>query len=144
MRPSFALRSAASAALAVSCATSPIAGSRPDDSCGGDPRPPSRATLTVLLREPSGRVPLHAAVRADPCCRKEPRECGSTPSDAEGRVVLEVCPVGRSRDVIVSVETNPRFYTYAPPRSVRICSRLEEVTILLEPHPAPPGQPPGW
>jgi hypothetical protein len=108
-------------------------------SCIDSAEPPKHTTLTVHLVEPSGRVPRGAEVRVDPCCKNDGGSCRASPIDGEGRVVLDACPDQRAHDVIVSVETNPRFYIYTPPRAVRVCSASTDVTITIDPHPKPPG-----
>jgi hypothetical protein len=92
------------------------------------------ATLRVQVREPSGRIP-YAEVRAEPCCQAS---CRASPVDAEGRAMLAACPAPGTNEVIVSVDTNPRWYLYTPPRSVRVCAPITELTIDLSPHPPPP------
>src|SRR5262249_48618159 len=115
-----------------------VAGLAEGPSCTEDAAAPPRTMVTVHLVDASGRAPASAEVRAEPCCTTERTACPSSPIDADGRVVLEACPDDRTRDVIVSVETNPRWYIYTPPRAVRVCSASTEVTIRISRHPKPP------
>lgn len=107
--------------------------------CGEGATPPERATLVVLLHDADGSPVIDAGARVDPCCEKNADgACEAARADEEGRIVVEACPAA-SRDVIVSVETNPRWFKYTPPRPARICAAITEIEVLVEEHPRPPG-----
>lgn len=127
---------AAALVTAGACATAPHSESAADMSCGPFTELPARATLMVRVFETEHAAVPPAEVRVEPCC-KGLGGCAPKRVDAEGWVLLEACPTGPANDVVVSVDTNPRWYTYTPPRAVRVCAAIQEVSIPVARHPPP-------